>query len=141
MMSEGIHVSRLLWAGLAAGAWVFLGGLLMAAGFGYRDMKAAFDAIHLPIPVGAQPFVVHTLVRFIMGMATVSLFVLLLPMLSPSWALLISAGFTWLLGVLLPLAVIAQWGLFSWSLALKLWLWGAAELLLAATIGRFVYLA
>lgn len=137
--SEAIHFPRLVVAGLAAGVWVLVSGLLMAASFGYREMRAAFDAVGLPIPAGAGPFVLHSVVRLTTGIALVALFAILLRALSPTRALLAAAGFTWLLGVALPFAVVAQWGLFSWSLAAKLWAWGAAELLVAATIARFLY--
>jgi hypothetical protein len=39
----------------------------------------------------------------------------------------------------LPFAVVAEWGLFPWSVAAKLWAWGAGELLIAAAIGRWLY--
>ena len=123
MLSNAINVPRLLLSGLAAGGWVLVSGLLMASAFGYRDMKAAFDAIGLPAPVGVAPFVVHTIVRLVTGMAVVTLFALMLPVLSPIRALLTAAGFVWLLGALLPFVVMVEWGLFPWSLALKLWAW------------------
>ena len=139
MSSEALNLRHLMFAGLAAGTWVLVSGLLMASLFGYRDMKAAFDAVGLPIPSGAGPFVIHTVVRLISGMGVVALFAIFLRVFSPTQALLAAAGFSWVLGALLPFAVIVQWGLFSWSLAAKLWAWSAAELLIAATIGRFLY--
>ncbi|MDP2471409.1 MAG: hypothetical protein Q8W45_00105 [Candidatus Palauibacterales bacterium] len=140
MPSNEINLSRLLVAGLAAGGWVFASGLLMAGAFGYRDMKAAFDALGLPIPVGAGPFVVHTLVRLLIGMALVTLFAILLRVTTPTMAMLTAVGFTWLLGALLPFAVVVEWGLFSWWLAAKMWAWSAMELLIAGAIGRWLYL-
>ena len=139
MPSNIINVPRLLLAGLAAGGWVFVSGLLMAGAFGYRDMKAAFDSIGLPIPMGVRPFVVHTVVRLLTGITVVMLFAIMSRVFSPVQALLIAAGVTWLLGVLLPFAVIVEWGLFSWSLALKLCAWSAGELLVAAAIGKWLY--
>jgi hypothetical protein len=102
-------------------------------------MMAAFDAAGLSIPVGIEPFVIHTVVRLATGMAVVWLFVTMRRLYSPTQAMLGAAGFTWLLGVVLPFAVIVQWGLFSWLLAAKLWAWSAAELLIAAGIGRWLY--
>ncbi|HEX9700150.1 MAG TPA: hypothetical protein VGD06_11875 [Acidobacteriota bacterium] len=139
MFSETINLRHVIFAGLAAGTWVMVSGLLMAGIFGYRDMKAAFDAAGLPIPGGAGPFVIHTVVRLIIGMGVVALFAIFLRVFSPTQALLAAAGFTWVFGAVLPFAVIVQWGLFSWSLATKLWAWSAAELLIAATIGRLLY--
>jgi hypothetical protein len=139
MSSGGIDSQRLILAGLAAGAWVVVSGILMAASFGYRDMKEAFDATGLAIPHGLQPFALHTAVRLVMGMATVALFAIMLRAVSPMQALLGAAAFTWLLGVVLPYAVVAGWGLFGWPVAARLWAWGAGELLIAATIGRLIY--
>jgi hypothetical protein len=39
MRETVIDVPRLLAGGLAAGAWVFVSGILMAAVFGYREMS------------------------------------------------------------------------------------------------------
>ena len=139
MLSNAINVPRLLLSGLAAGGGVLVSGLLMASAFGYRDMKAAFDAIGLPAPVGVAPFVVHTAVRLVTGMAVVTLFALMLPVLSPIRALLTAAGFVWLLGALLPFVVMVEWGLFPWSLALKLWAWSGVELFVAGLIGKWIY--
>ena len=139
MLSNAINVPRLLLSGLAAGGWVLVSGLLMASAFGYRDMKAAFDAIGLLSPVGVAPFVVHTAVRLVTGMAVVTLFALMLPVLSPIRALLTAAGFVWLLGALLPFVVMVEWGLFPWSLALKLWAWSGVELFVAGLIGKWIY--
>lgn len=139
MPSQGFNIQSMIWAGLAAGAWIFVSGILMAASFGYRDMKVAFDAIGIRIPVGAAPFIVHTAIRLCTGLALVALYVVMSRVFSPMQAVFAAAGFTWFLGVLLPFAVIVQWGLFPWSLAVKLWLWDAAELLIAAMIGRFLY--
>jgi hypothetical protein len=139
MRSGVIDLQRWILAGLAAGVWVVVSGLLMAGLFGYRDMKAAFDAVGLPFPVGAVPFVVHTAVRLVTGMTVVLLFAIFLRAFSPTQAMLAAAGFTWLLGVVLPFAVIAEWGLFPWPVAAKLWAWGAGELLIAAAIGRWLY--
>jgi len=141
MSTVTINVQRLVLAGLGAGFWVLVSGMLMAAAFGYREMKAAFDAIGLPIPGGLGPFITHTVVRLLMGMAVVALYAILLHVFSPTNAMLVAAGFTWLLAVLLPFAVIAEWGLFPWSLAAKMWAWSAAELLIAASIGRLLYRA
>jgi hypothetical protein len=138
--SSPINVPRLLFAGLAAGGWVFLSGLAMAAAFGYRDMQAAFDAVGLPVAVGTEVFIVHTVVRLLIGLAVVTLFALVSRVLPRTQALLTAAGFVWLLGTVLPVAVIVEWGLFSWSLACKLWAWSAVELLVAGAIGRWLYL-
>lgn len=134
-----INLPSLLLAGVASGGWVFISGLLMAGAFGYRDMKAAFDSIGLPVNTGVEPFVVHTVVRFLTGITVVVLFAIMLRIFSPLQALCIAAGVTWLLGALLPFAVIVEWGLFPWSLALKIWAWSAGELLIAAAIGKWLY--
>lgn len=139
MASEIISTRGLFRAGLAAGIWVLVSGLVMAGIFGYRDMKAAFDAIGLPIPSGLGPFVIHTLVRLLLGMGVVALFAIFVRVLSPNQAMLAAAGFIWVFGALLPFAVVVEWGLFSWSLAGKLWAWNGAELLIAAWIGRLLY--
>lgn len=139
MFSDMINLPRLLLAALAAGAWVVASGMLMAASFGYRDMKAAFDVIALPIPAGAGSLVLHTAVRLVIGTAIAALFAILLRVLSSTQAMIASAGFTWLLAILLPYAVIASWGLFSWSLTAKLWAWGAMEMLIAGIIVRLIY--
>jgi hypothetical protein len=139
MSSGGFNIQSMIWAGLVAGVWIFISGLLMAATFGYRDMKAAFDSIGLGMPVGVTPFIVHTVVRLCIGMALVALYALLLRVFSPMQAVFGAAAFTWFLGVVLPLVVIVEWGLFSWLLAVKLWAWGAAEFLIAAMIGRLIY--
>lgn len=129
---------RFVLAALAAGVWVVVSGMLMAAMFGYRDMKVAFDAIGLPIPQGIEPLIVHTLVRLIIGAAVVALLAIMARVFSPGRAVLAAAGFVWLLATVLPYAVIAQWGVLPWSLAVKFWTWSAAELLIAALIGRMV---
>lgn len=139
MPSHVINLQRLIWVGLVAGAWVLVSGILMAAAFGYRDMKAAFDAFGIPIPMGAQPFVTHTLVRVSLGMIVVALFAIVSRGYSPTQAMLVAAAFTWFVGAVLPFTVIVQWGLFSWSLALKMWAWGAGEILIAAAIARWLY--
>jgi len=69
----------------------------------------------------------------------VTLFALMLPVLSPIRALLTAAGFVWLLGALLPFVVMVEWGLFPWSLALKLWAWSGVELFVAGLIGKWIY--
>lgn len=130
---------RFVLAAFVAGVWVVGSGILMAAAFGYRDMKAAFDAIHLPIPQGMEPFIVHTLVRLVMGAAVVALFVLMAHVLTPTRALLVAVGFAWLLVVALPYVLITEWGLFPWSVAGKLLSWSAGELLIAGLIGRWLY--
>ncbi len=139
MSSEIVNLRYVILAGLAAGIWILVSGLFMAGVFGYHDMKAAFDAIGLPMPSGAGPFVVHTLARLLIGMGVVALFAIFVRVLSPNQAMLAAAGFIWVFGALLPFAVIVGWGLFSWSLAAKLWVWSGAELLIAALIGRSLY--
>lgn len=134
-----IDFRRLVTAGLVAGVWVVISGMLMAASFGYRDMAAAFDAVGLAVPMGAEPFVVHTVVRLCLGMAAVTLYAILLNALTAPRALLAAAGFAWLLGAVLPFAVVVEWGLFPWSLAVKLWAWSAVETLIACGIGRLLY--
>jgi hypothetical protein len=139
MASNIINVPRLFVAGLAAGGWVILSGLLMAGAFGYRDMKAAFDGIGIPLPGGIEPFIAHTVVRLLTGFALVILYAIMSRALAPAHAWLVAAGVTWLLGAVLPVAVIVEWGLFPWALAFKLWAWSAGELLLAGAIGKWLY--
>jgi hypothetical protein len=139
MPATGLNVPRLLLAGLAAGGWVIVSGLLMAAAFGYRDMKATFDSLNLPVPSGTEPFVVHTLVRLLTGVVVVTLYAIMTRIFPPVQAWLLAAAFTWLLVAVLPFAVVVEWGLFSWPLALKLWTWSAGELLIAGRIGRWLY--
>jgi len=136
-----MNVPRLVLAGLAAGVWVAASGIAMAATFGYREMKAAFDAVGLVIPQGVAPMLVHTLVRLALGVIIVTLFAIMARVWPPTQAAIAAAAFAWLLATVLPFAVIAQWGLFRWSLAAKLWTWGAAEFLVAAFIGRLLYRA
>lgn len=52
MDAAPIAVPRLVAAGLAAGAWVFVSGILRAAAFGYREMSVAFARIGLQVPMG-----------------------------------------------------------------------------------------
>lgn len=129
---------RFLLAALAAGLWVLVSGLVMAATFGYRDMKAAFDAIGLDFPQGMEPFIVHTLVRLVMGAAVVTMFVIMTHVFPPGRALLISAGLAWLLTIVLPWVVMAEWGFFPWSLVVKALAWSAGELLIAGLIGWWI---
>jgi hypothetical protein len=137
--STVINLPRMLLAGLAAGGWVVVSGLLMAAAFGYRDMKAAFDSLGLPVAGGTEPFVVHTLVRLVTGLVVVVLYAIMMRVVGSSQAWLLAAAITWLLAAVLPLAVVVEWGLFSWTLALKFWAWSAGELLIAGGIGRWLY--
>lgn len=132
-------VPRLLSAGLAAGVWVFLSGVLMAAVFGYREMSAAFARVGLAVPVGAGPFVTHTVVRLGFGMVIATLFALAARTFRAGQAVLVAAGVAWLLGIFFPYLVVTQWGLFPWALAWKVWGWGGAEFLIAATIARLLY--
>lgn len=134
-----LNRNRLLWAGFAAGVWVVISGMLMAGTFGYREMKAAFDVIGLAIPTGLGSMLLHTAVRLTMGAAVAMLYSVLLRGFPPSRAMLGAAGFSWLLVVLLPYAVIADWGILSWPLTAKLWLWGAVELVIASAIARLIY--
>jgi len=130
-----ISPKRLVVASVTAGVWVVVSGMLMAAAFGYRDMQAAFDAIGLPIPRGVAPLVTHTLVRLVLGASVVGLTVIMAKAFSRAGALLTAVGFVWLLSMVLPYAVIAEWGIVPWSLAMKLWAWSAGELLIAGLIG------
>jgi hypothetical protein len=136
---EVVDMEPFLLASLAAGVWVVVSGLVMAATFGYRDMKSAFEAIGLSIPRGTGPFVTHAVVRVVMGMSVLALYAIFLRVFPATAALLLAAGFTWILSSLLPLAVIVEWGFFSWSLAAKVWAWSAGEFLIAAPIGRILY--
>lgn len=139
MPTESINLGKLILAGCAAGVWVVVSGMFMAATFGYRDMSAAFDAIGLAIPRGLEPLVVHTLVRLAMGMGVAALFAIFIRVWSPTPAMLAAAGFVWVFSVLLPFAVVVEWGLFSWALAAKAWAWGMGEMLIAAAIARLLY--
>jgi len=136
-----VNLPRLALAGLAAGMWVTASGLLMAAVFGYREMKTSFDAIGLAIPQGLAPMLTHTLVRVAFGVLIVALYTIMVRVWTPTQAAVTAAAFAWLLATVLPVVVMAQWGLFPWSLAAKLWTWGAAEFLIAAFIGRWLYRA
>jgi hypothetical protein len=137
--STDINLRRLVVAGLAAGAWVVVSGLVMAAAFGYHDMKAAFESLGLPVAAGTEPFVVHTLVRLATGFVVVVLYAIMMRVVVPIRAWMLAAGITWLLVAVLPFAVVVEWGLFSWTLALKLWAWSAGELLIAGGIGKRLY--
>ncbi|MBI4502280.1 MAG: hypothetical protein HY700_14115 [Gemmatimonadetes bacterium] len=139
MSTADIAVPRLLAAGLAAGVWVFVSGILMAAAFGYREMSVAFARIGLQIPMGAGPFVTHTLVRLGLGLAIVLLFVIIAQVFPRGQALLVAAGLAWVLASFFPFLVMTEWRLFPWSLAWKVWGWSAGEFLVAAWIGRLVY--
>lgn len=141
MGSAPIAVPRLVAAGLAAGVWVFVSGIVMAATFGYREMSAGFARIGLQVPMGAGPFVTHTLVRLGLGIAIVALFVIAAQVFPRGPALLVAAGLAWVLASFFPFLVMAEWGLFSWSLAWKVWVWSAGEFLGAAMIGRLLYRA
>jgi hypothetical protein len=133
------HVRRFAGAASVAGLWVFVSGLLMAGVFGYAEMKAAFDAVGLAIPAGTGSFVTHTLIRLLTGAGVVALYAIFVRLISRTRAALAAAAFIWIFGAVFPFAVIVDWGLFSWSLAMKLWAWSAVELLIAAFIGRFLY--
>lgn len=139
MSSPDIAVPRLLLAGLAAGVWVFVSGILMAGAFGYREMSVAFARIGLPVPMGTGPFVTHTLVRLGLGIAIVVLFGIAAQAFPRGQAVLVAAGLAWVLASFFPFLVMTEWGLFSWGLAWKVWAWSAAEFLVAALIGRLVY--
>jgi len=134
-----INVPRMLLGGLAAGVWVFVSGILMAALFGYREMSTAFAAIGLKVPMGMAPFVTHTLVRFGFGMAIVTLLAITSRVFPVRQAVLVAAGLAWVLTSFFPYLVVTEWGLFPWRLAWKVWGWSAAEFLIAAWIGRLVY--
>jgi hypothetical protein len=134
-----MNLPRLSMAGLAAGVWVTVSGMLMALTFGYREMKVAFDAAGLAVPQGLGPLITHTLVRLAFGVIIVALYAIMVRVWQPGRAMVAAAAFAWLLATVLPYAVIAQWGLFRWSLAAKFWAWGAAEFLIAAFIGRLLY--
>jgi hypothetical protein len=137
--STALNPGRFVAAALAAGAWVFVSGLLMAAAFGYRDMKAAFDTVGLPIPQGLAPFITHTLVRLSLGAVVVVLYALTASVMSKRRAVLAAGGVVWFTGMVLPYAVVSQWGLFGWAVAAKLWAWSAAELFIAALIAGVLY--
>lgn len=139
MDSAPIAVPRLISAGLAAGVWVFVSGILMAAAFGYREMSVAFSRIALQVPMGAATFVTHTVVRLGLGVAIVVLFVIAARAFPRGHAVLVSAGLAWVLASLFPFLVMTGWGLFPWSLAWKVLGWSAGEFLVAALIGRLVY--
>jgi hypothetical protein len=138
MQSSGIIVPRLVMAGLTAGGWVFLSGILMAAVFGYREMAAAFGRIGLAIPRGTRPFVTHAVVRLGYGVVTVALFAVAVQVLPVGRAVLFAAGLAWLLGSFFPYLVVTEWGLFPWRLAWMVWGWSAGEFLIAAFIGRLI---
>lgn len=129
---------RFLISAMAAGAWVVLAGMLMAVAFGYREMQNAFDLLGLSIPKGVTSLVLHVLVRLVIGAAVVAAMIVLARLHATNHAVLIAAGFVWLLVSVLPYAVIADWGVLPWSVVVKLWVWSAAELLIAARIGRMV---
>ncbi len=139
MNEATIDLPRLALAGFAGGVWVVMSGMLMAAVFGYREMKNAFDAIGLAVPQGPGPMMTHTLVRLVLGAIIVTLFGMMARALPRPQAILAAAGFAWLLASVLPYAVMAEWGLFSWSLGAKVWAWSAVEFLIAAAIGAAVY--
>ncbi len=139
MQPVSIHAGRLLAASAAAGVWVVLSGMLMATVFGYREMRVAFDAIGLPVPQGLAPLVTHTVVRLVLGAAVVALMVIMAQVFTKGVALLTAVAFVWILSTVLPYAVITDWGILSWSLALKVWAWSAGELLVAGLIGGLLY--
>ncbi len=141
MRQWAFNPRRFVVASLAAGGWVVVSGLLMAATFGYREMTSAFDAVGLSIPQGIVPFVTHIVVRLVLGAAVAGAFVLFVQQSSQTTAMLSAGGFVWLLADALPYVVIAQWGLFSWSVTAKLLAWDAMELLVAALVVRAVYRA
>ncbi len=134
-----VNPIRFIVASASAGVWVVVSGMLMAGAFGYRDMKLAFDAIGLPVPRGLAPLVTHTLVRLVLGASVVVLMGIMARVFSRTGALLTAVGFVWLLSMVLPYAVIADWGIFPWSVAIKFWTWSAGELLIAGLIGRLIY--
>ncbi|MGE0354753.1 MAG: hypothetical protein AB7I33_12960 [Gemmatimonadales bacterium] len=141
MDSIGIAWPRLMAAGLAAGAWVFVSGIIMARLFGYREMSASFSRIGLQVPMGTGPFVTHTLVRLGLGITIVALFVIFARVMPASRAVWWAAASAWLLGNFFPYLVVTEWGLFPWGLAWKFWGWGVGEFLIAAAIGRMIYRA
>ena len=139
MRTDFVNPMRLIVASASAGVWVVVSGMLMAGVFGYREMKVAFDAIGLPVPQGLGPLVTHTLVRLVLGASVVSLMVIMAKVFSRTGALLTAVGFVWLLSMVLPYAVIADWGIVPWALAIKFWAWSAGELLIAGLIGWLLY--
>ena len=134
-----MNAKRLLMAAFAAGAWVMISGMLMAGLFGYREMKSAFDALGLQIPSGADTMLLHTAVRLSIGSAVALLYAVFMRTMSAGRALFGSAAITWVLAILLPSAVIADWGVLSWPVTAKVVTWGAGELLIAAAIARLIY--
>lgn len=139
MSSIAIDLPRLLLASLAAGIWVVVSGMLMAGAFGYRDMNVAFKALGLKIPSGVRPLIFHSVVRILTGIMIVTLFAISSQVLDPLPAALVSAGIAWVIGQLLPYAVIAEWGVLPWSTVVKVSGWGVGELLVAALIGMWLY--
>ena len=139
MTTAPIALSRLAWAGLAAGVWIFASGIAMAAVFGYREMSAAFARIGLVPPTGAGAFATHTLVRLGLGLAIAVLFLLALGLFPRGQATLVAAALVWLLASFFPFLVMTEWGLFPWRLAWKVWGWSAVEFVVAARLAALVY--
>ena len=139
MQAAEFAVPRLVSAGVVAGVWVFISGILMAALFGYREMSAAFGRIGLAVPAGTSSFLIHAVVRLGLGMAIAILFAVAVRVFPVGQAVLVAAALAWLLGAFFPYLVVTEWGLFPWRLAWKVWGWSAGEFLIAALIARFVY--
>jgi hypothetical protein len=131
--------NKCLLAGLAAGFWIVLSGMLMAGLFGYREMQAAFDAHRLAIPTGIGSMVLHACVRLAMGFAIATVYAMLRRSATRGRALVASSGLVWLLSIVLPYAVIADWGLLPWMLVAKLWAWEAVQFLIAGIVAQLIY--
>lgn len=139
MRGDEIELSRVLMGGAAAGVWIVIAGMAMAAVFGYREMKAAFDAIGLAVPSGPGTFATHVAVRLLLGFVTVWLLAVMSRVFAAPAAILGTAAVVWCLFALLPSVVLGDWGLFPWGLVVRVVSWSLGELLVATLIGWVLY--
>lgn len=136
---SGINVGRLVAGGFAAGILIWLAE--GAAGTLYMsDMQAVMQAHNLPSEIGATAIAVSVVMSLITGFAVVFFYAAARPRFGPGPKTAVLVGVVvWLAGYFVTLLGYETMELFPTRM-LALWaVIGLVELIVAATLGAWIY--
>lgn len=134
-----INVGGVVKGGLAAGVVITISEFVLNVPVAGEQMNAEFAARNLP-PVATNQIAVFVVLSFLLGLATVWLYAAIRPRLGAGPKTAIIAGlFVWACSYLNISITFGVLGFISMELAILTIVWTLVEMMLASSVGAYLY--
>lgn len=136
---NAINTKRVILGGLAAGLVINVSETLLNVPVLGAEMEASLAKLNLP-PVGGSAIALFVGLSFVLGIVLVWLYAAIRPRFGPGPKTAVIAGLVvWFLAYFYASLGMGAMGFFPTRLLTISVMWGLVELLLAATVGAWLY--